>query len=266
MKPLSLGVCASDPVVLSVCREALRELGEVRPVARDRKTLSGDLPLDLLVLDLGAGQQGDVALFAACLAANHELPIVLSGPDPGPDFAVELLQLGAADFIASPPTPETLRRKVRRVLTGAATACIDDPVLRPLVDDDPDSDRRRSYRAPVATDMDASIRLTLDGQEVRAAVLDLSLDGDRNPGAVRVRTSVDQTAPRLWLLAGVAEHEGELFIEDDYDKPVPVRMRATSVRYLLRKRRIDVVLQYRTDGDEGSRRVGRFWIRCQGGD
>ena len=215
------------------------------------------------MLDLDRGGEEAVALFASCLSANYELPIVLCGPDPGPDFAVELIQMGAADFVASPPTPDTLRKKVRRLLTGKVRPAIDDPALVPLLEDDGESNRRASFRAHVGAEVDASIRLSLDGQDVRAAIMDLSLDGDRTPGAVRVRTCTDDTAPKLWLVAGRSEHVGELHIEDDYEQPVPVRLLATRVRYLLRKRRVDVVLQYRTDGGEGARRVGRFWIRCQ---
>ena len=173
------------------------------------------------------------------------------------------IQLGAADFVRSPPDPGTLRRKVRRLLTGEVTAAIDDPVLAPLLAHDGQDDRRGSYRAGIAWDMDASILLSLDGQEVRAAIMDLSLDGERAPGAVRVSTSADATTPKLWLVAGRAEQLGEMHIEDHYDHPVPVRFLATRVRYFLRKRRVDVVLQYRTVDAEGSRRVGRFWIRCQ---
>lgn len=263
MKPLSVGICTEDPAVLSACREGLRELGEVREIARDSGQLERPLPLDLLVLDLGKGEAADVALFAGCRSANYELPIVVACVDRGADFAVELLQLGAEDFVLSPPAPGILRSRVRRLLTGTSMAAVDSPLLAPLVAGDDDDDRRRSYRAHVAADMDASIRLTLGGQEVRAAVMDLSLDSERSPGALRVRTSADQTAPSLWLLAGRTEHPGFLYLEDDYPVPVEVRMRATRFRYLLRHRRIDVVLQYRTDGGEGARRVGRFWIRCQ---
>jgi DNA-binding NarL/FixJ family response regulator len=263
MKPLSLGVATADPVVGSACKEALRRLGDVCEVERDRESLARPLPFDLLVLDLGRGRVEDVALFAACLSANRELPIVLTGPDPGPDLAVELLQLGAADFTPSPPTPDTLHRKVRRLLTGKAIPAIDHPALAPLSAKEGDSDRRASYRARVSREADASVRLLLDGEAVRAAIMDLSLDGERAPGALRVRASADITAPKLWLHAGRGEHAGELLIDDDYDEAVPVRLRATRVRYSLRKRTVDVVLQYRTEGAEGSRRIGRFWIRCQ---
>ena len=57
--------------------------------------MSRPLPYDVLVLDVAEGDQESLALFVSCRTANYELPIVLTGADPGADVAVELLVLGA---------------------------------------------------------------------------------------------------------------------------------------------------------------------------
>ena len=142
---------------------------------------------------------------------------------------------------------------------------VDDPLLADLATESSEEDRRASYRAEVASEVNASIRISLDGEDVRAAIMDLSLAGERTPGALRVRASSDVTAPRLWMHAGRGDHEAEMYIGQGADEgdPIAVRLRARRVRYFLRKRLVDVVLQYRIDDAAEARRVGRFWIRCQ---
>lgn len=259
----------ADGALRQQCAHALGGLGRVyAPEDADRPHRP-----DLVLMCFAPGDlAGAVQRFAQQLAAQPATPVLLLGQDVPVDLAVELLRLGATDFLALPLQALPLRRKVERTLLGRAQPAFDWPELAPLrvaeeeqikaADQKPlAQNRRRCFRALIPSDMTLQVSLPQRGEDLRLIAEELSVPMDGHRGGLRLRTEGVALAR---LPAMGSEVQARFHLEDD-PRPLPGQLRLVRLTTTMGRSGPVVWLgaQYQLTQPKDEDQIQRFWVKCQ---
>ena len=261
---LHIGVASEDAATVAACRLWLHDLGVLDTPGTGPAAFGLPLPYDLLVLDLGVAIQTGAAAFARCRTANPGLPIIVLGRDVGSDLAVEFVKLGAGDFLSAPPDPSVLRRKVVRLATGQTRPTLGLDMFEALVPRREEAEeRRRAFRARVPADFTAWARFKVKKDEVRATLVDLSLEADSRPAGMLVRVLGADIDPAVLAAEAVGGGHKLLVTVPGRLAPVEATGRLVRVQHHGDHAFFDVAFQFRPGNRNASAVIGRFWMQCQ---
>lgn len=117
--PAHILIVDDEPNVRLVFRTALESAGYATSEAADGQSALARLGRarpDLVLLDLRMPGIDGMETLRRLREADHDVPVVIVTAYGSVPDAVRAMKLGAIDFIAKPPSPETLRRVVGEVL------------------------------------------------------------------------------------------------------------------------------------------------------
>jgi len=148
---LRIGLQCTDEEELATFVRSLGWFGEVRLIL-DPDDLAGPLEVDLLVAEVGGVDLLELDRLKTCRAANPDAPLLMLGRGVSANLAVELVRLLGDDILCLPsPDPDTLFRKVERLLIGSWQPVLEAAYLQALkpVKVPSGHERRRVIRADV---------------------------------------------------------------------------------------------------------------------
>ncbi len=262
-----VGIATDDEGVLDACSAALEDLATTERVGTGADELAQPLEYDALLLDLGITVRDGVALLAQCRLENIELPVLLLGREVEADLAVELVKLGAADFLSVPFEPEVLARKVERLRNRDSGPTVRLNTLEPFqIVDPPAENSRRSFRASVPATSQVRARLPVEGGYVVAMIVDLSLEADGWPGGILLRFREDAVGARKLAAAEVGTTRLFQISGPAFGAPIDVAGRVVRVRRAAGGAEYELALQYRPVRPENAAAIHRFWLDCQAGE
>jgi len=261
-----VGVATDDERTATACSQALRELADLERVGTRAHDLAQPLEYDALLLDLGVAVRDGVALLAQCRLENIELPVLLLGRDVDADLAVELVKLGAADFLSVPFDPDVLTRKLERMAERASGPTVRLDTLQPFqIAPSPDENHRRSFRAPVPASNPARARLPVEGGYVVATILDLSVESEGWPGGLLLRFRSDAFGAGKVAAEDVGSTRLLQITGPAFPMTIELAARVVRVRRASGGAEYELALQYRPVRAEHAAAIHRFWLDCQAG-
>lgn len=122
MKSARVLVVDDEPGMLEVCSDSLERLENATVVLESVSSKAAELlareKFDILVTDIRMPGMDGVELLRRGRDADPELPAVVMTAYPTVDSAIEVMKLGAIDYIQKPFHPDDLLETVRRLIEG----------------------------------------------------------------------------------------------------------------------------------------------------
>lgn len=215
----------------------------------------------LIVVGLSAPLESSVAEFCALRRAYPLVSFLVLARDLDANLAVELLKLGAEDFLLVPPDLAALKHKVRRMLGEASGPAFERAELAAFRPREFDQNERRCFRVNVLPDF--SVATIFPGPIDRPLdVKDLSIETDAGPGGMQVCADL-HTARRLPFDQWGRRREIDVTVRLPTGSPVVARGRLVPGLRNAGDGTIRFAIEYWVTRPADKERFRRYWVEAQ---
>lgn len=259
--PFLLDVVGADAALVGACAAAVAGFGTIRAMGAVNTALK-PAP-DVLLLAIRVPIADGIAAFIHSRAARPMVPVVLIGHDSDVEVALELLKVGATDFVVRSTLAESLLPKLERALHLRHGVVPTHPALSALIEPSPSAppreNRRRCYRARIAS---ALVTMRLRDGEARLTLEDLSIPTDGWPGGIGLRVDV-ATGARLPFDAWQRGEAVPLIVQAAGEPAIAVTARLITASRRVVGAELLFAVDYLVDHPDGEAALRRLWINAQ---